>query len=204
MKLLTTTTLVLSLCTGTVLPVAAENVVGTVKAWQYMLADGWKSADGLDNDSLNNALYGARVIDNYPWTRQFLLRQGYNGRYFLADKNTKTVRKLTLKTTSGYSSDLTSVYQGEGKLCGFTLIDTQAALLDEALQRSDGAENPAEAVQQARLKFAPKPLMVVPDNCVNPKQQAALAAKRSQKDRELQQWVAKQSMAELCRRTGNC
>jgi len=204
MKLLTTTTLVLSLCTGTVLPVAAENVVGTVKAWQYMLADGWKSADGLDNDSLNNALYGARVIDNYPWTRQFLLRQGYNGRYFLADKNTKTVRKLTLKTTSGYSSDLTSVYQGEGKLCGFTLIDTQAALLDEALQRSDGAENPAEAVQQARLKFAPKPLMVVPDNCVNPKQQAALAAKRSQKDRELQQWVAKESMAELCRRTGNC
>lgn len=204
MKLLTTTTLVLSLCTGTVLPVAAENVVGTVKAWQYMLADGWKSADGLDNDTLNNALYGARVIDNYPWTRQFLLRQGYNGRYFLADKNTKTVRKLTLKTTSGYSSDLTSVYQGEGKLCGFTLIDTQAALLDEALQRSDGAENPAEAVQQARLKFAPKPLMVVPDNCVNPKQQAALAAKRSQKDRELQQWVAKESMAELCRRTGNC
>lgn len=204
MKLLTTTTLVLSLCTGTVLPVAAENVVGTVKAWQYMLADGWKSADGLDNDSLNNALYGARVIDNYPWTRQFLLRQGYNGRYFLADKNTKTVRKLTLKTTSGYSSDLTSVYQGEGKLCGFTLIDTQASLLDEALQRSDGAENPAEAVQQARLKFAPKPLMVVPDNCVNPKQQAALAAKRSQKDRELQQWVAKESMAELCRRTGNC
>ncbi|WET16376.1 hypothetical protein [Yersinia aleksiciae] len=204
MKLLTTTTLVLSLCTGTVLPVAAENVVGTVKAWQYMQADGWKSADGLDNDTLNNALYGARVIDNYPWTRQFLLRQGYNGRYFLADKNTKTVRKLTLKTTSGYSSDLTSVYQGEGKLCGFTLIDTQAALLDEALQRSDGAENPAEAVQQARLKFAPKPLMVVPDNCVNPKQQAALAAKRSQKDRELQQWVAKESMAELCRRTGNC
>lgn len=204
MKLLTTTALTLSLCAGTVLPVAAENVVGTVKAWQYMQADGWKSADGLDNDTLNNALYGARVIDNYPWTRQFLLRQGYNGRYFLADKNTKTVRKLTLKTTSGYSSDLTSVYQGEGKLCGFTLIDTQAALLDEALQRSDGAENPAEAVQQARLKFAPKPLMVVPDNCVNPKQQAALAAKRSQKDRELQQWVAKESMAELCRRTGNC
>ncbi|MGM7757261.1 hypothetical protein [Yersinia enterocolitica] len=204
MKLLTTTALTLSLCAGTVLPVAAENVVGTVKAWQYMQADGWKSADGLDNDTLNNALYGARVIDNYPWTRQFLLRQGYNGRYFLADKNTKTVRKLTLKTTSGYSSDLTSVYQGEGKLCGFTLIDTQAALLDEALQRSDGAENPAEAVQQARLKFAPKALMVFPDNCVNPKQQAALAAKRSQKDRELQQWVAKESMAELCRRTGNC
>ena len=89
-------------------------------------------------------------------------------------------------------------------MCGFTLIDTQAALLDEALQRSDGADNPAEAVQQARSKFAPKPLMVVPDNCVNPKQQAALAAQRSEKDRELQQWVARESMAELCRRTGNC
>lgn len=40
MKLLTATTLALSLCAGTVLPVAAENVVGTVKAWQYMQADG--------------------------------------------------------------------------------------------------------------------------------------------------------------------
>lgn len=204
MKLLTTTALVLSLCASAVLPVAAENVVGTVKAWQYMQADGWKSADGLDNHTLINALYGARVIDNYPWTRQFLLRMGYNGGYFLADKNTKTVRKLTLKTASGSSSDLTSVYQGEGKACGFTLIDTQASLLDEALQRSDRADNPAAAVLQARSKFAPNPLMVVSDKCVNPKQQAALAAKRSQKDRELQQWVAKQSMAELCRRTGNC
>lgn len=32
MKLLTATTLALSLCVGTVLPVAAENIVGTVKA----------------------------------------------------------------------------------------------------------------------------------------------------------------------------
>lgn len=66
MKLLTATTLALSLCVGTILPVAAENVVGTVKARQYMQADGWKSADGLDNHTLSNALYGARVIDNYP------------------------------------------------------------------------------------------------------------------------------------------
>lgn len=65
MKLLTATTLALSLCVGTVLPVAAENIVGTVKAWQYMQADGWKSADGLDNHTLSNALYGARVIDNW-------------------------------------------------------------------------------------------------------------------------------------------
>ena len=204
MKLLTATTLALSLCVGTVLPVAAENIVGTVKAWQYMQADGWKSADGLDNHTLSNALYGARVIDNYPWTRQFLLRQGYNGGYFLADKNTKTVHKLALKTASGSSSDLTSVYQGEGKACGFVLIDTQAALLDEAQQRASGTDDPAETVRLARTKFKSNTLMVVPDNCVNPKQQAALEAKRSQKDRELQQWVAKQSMAELCRRTGNC
>ncbi|WP_434636918.1 hypothetical protein ACMYSK_16390 [Klebsiella sp. I138] len=204
MKLLTTTALALSLCAGTVLPVAAENVVGTVKAWQYMQADGWKSADGLDNHTLSNALYGARVIDNYPWTRQFLLRMGYNGGYFVADKSTKTVRKLALKTASGSPADLTSVYQGEGKACGFTLIDTQASLLDEAQQRSGGTDNPTEALNHARSTYVPKALLVVPDNCVNPKQQAALAAKRSQKDRELQQWVAKQSMAELCRRTGNC
>ncbi len=99
---------------------------------------------------------------------------------------------------------MTSVYQGEGKACGFVLIDTQAALLDEAQQRASGTDEPAETVRVARTKFKPNTLMVVPDNCVNPKQQSALEAKRSQKDRELQQWVAKQSMAELCRRTGNC
>ena len=46
--------------------------------------------------------------------------------------------------------------------------------------------------------------MMVKDNCIDKQQQAALAAKRSEKDRELQQWVAKQSLAELCRRTDNC
>ncbi len=99
---------------------------------------------------------------------------------------------------------MTSVYQGEDKACGFTLIDTQSSLLDEAQQRAGGTDNPTEALNHARSTYVPKALLVVPDNCVNPKQQAALAAKRSQKDRELQQWVAKQSMAELCRRTGNC
>lgn len=74
-KLLTTTTLVVSLCAGATFPASAETVVGTVKFWQYMQADGWKSADGMDNDTLNNTLYQASVIGNYPWTRQFLLRQ---------------------------------------------------------------------------------------------------------------------------------
>lgn len=52
--------------------------------------------------------------------------------------------------------------------------------------------------------MTPKVVMVMPDNCVNKQQQAALAAKRSEEDRKLQQWVAQQSLAELCRRTGNC
>lgn len=46
--------------------------------------------------------------------------------------------------------------------------------------------------------------MIIPDNCANKHQQAALAAKISENDRKLQQWVAQQSLAELCRRTGNC
>lgn len=76
---------------------------------------------------------------------------------------------------------MTSVYRGEGKACGFVLIDTQAALLDEAQQRASGTDDPAETVRVARTKFQPNTLIVVPDNCVNPKQQAALEAKRSQK-----------------------
>ena len=47
-------------------------------------------------------------------------------------------------------------------------------------------------------------LAAFPENCVNKKQQAALAARSSEADRKLQQWVAQQSLAELCRRTGNC
>lgn len=74
-KLLITTALAVSLCAGATFPTSAETVVGTVKFWQYMQADGWKSADGMDNDTLNNTLYQASVIGNYPWTRQFLLRQ---------------------------------------------------------------------------------------------------------------------------------
>lgn len=110
-KILTTTALAVSLCAGATFPASAETVVGTVKFWQYMQADGWKSADGMDNDALNNTLYQASVIGNYPWTRQFLLRQRGGGVYFLADKKTHTVRKLNLKPASGYYSDLTSVYQ---------------------------------------------------------------------------------------------
>ncbi|HBY1534137.1 TPA: hypothetical protein MIQ77_25875, partial [Klebsiella pneumoniae] len=78
-KLLITTALAVSLCAGSTFPTSAETVVGTVKFWQYMQADGWKSADGMDNDTLNNTLYQASVIGNYPWTRQFLLRQRGGG-----------------------------------------------------------------------------------------------------------------------------
>ncbi len=65
-KILTTTALAVSLCAGATFPASAETVVGTVKFWQYMQADGWKSADGMDNDALNNTLYQASVIGNYP------------------------------------------------------------------------------------------------------------------------------------------
>ncbi|HHW5466954.1 TPA: hypothetical protein ACU2F8_001657 [Escherichia coli] len=187
-KLLTTTALAISLCAGATFPASAETVVGTVKFWQYMQTDGWKSADGMDNDTLNNTLYQASVIGNYPWTRQFLLRQRGGGAYFLADKKTHTVRKLNLKPASGYYSDLTSVYQGEdqGKGCYFTIIDTQYQL---------------ELVNEPHSKQV---LAAFPENCVNKQQQAALAAKRSASEQKLQQWVAQQSLAELCRRTGNC
>lgn len=123
-KLLITTALAVSLCAGSTFPTSAETVVGTVKFWQYMQADGWKSADGMDNDTLNNTLYQASVIGNYPWTRQFLLRQRGGGAYFLADKKTHTVRKLNLKPASGYYSDLTSVYQGEDQGKGVTSLSS--------------------------------------------------------------------------------
>ncbi|EFG1107340.1 hypothetical protein BR313_003552 [Escherichia coli] len=45
MKLLTSAALAASLCITSVTPAIAENIVGSVKAWQYMQADGWKSAD---------------------------------------------------------------------------------------------------------------------------------------------------------------
>ncbi|KJH63224.1 hypothetical protein [Pantoea agglomerans] len=58
--------------------------------------------------------------------------------------------------------------------------------------------------KKIRQQMTPKVVMVMSDNCVNKQQQAALAAKRSEEDRKLQQWVAQQSLTELCRRTGNC
>ncbi|SQB42005.1 Uncharacterised protein [Citrobacter koseri] len=86
MKLLTTAALAASLCIISVSPVLAENIVGSVRAWQYMQADGWKSADGTDNNTLHNALYQADVIGNYPWTKQFLLRARGGGDYYLATR----------------------------------------------------------------------------------------------------------------------
>ncbi|PAZ98671.1 hypothetical protein APX86_00340, partial [Escherichia coli] len=64
MKLLTTTALAASFFLGAVFPTEAGNIVGTVKAWQYMQAEGWKSADGMDDNILHNMLYQASVIDN--------------------------------------------------------------------------------------------------------------------------------------------
>lgn len=205
MKLLTTTVLTIGLCAGAIYPVAAENVVGTVKAWQYMQADGWKSADNLDDNTMINALYQADVIGNYPWTKQFLLRERGRGAYYLADKKTHTVRKLKLSPVSGFNSDITSVYQGEdqGKGCYFTIVDTQYQLLDEALNKVL-VDDREKYIAQAREKFSPKVIWAQQEVCINKKQQAAIAAKRSEEEKKLQQWVASQSLAELCRRTGNC
>ncbi len=66
MKLLTSAALAASLCITSVTPAIAENIVGSVKAWQYMQADGWTSADGYDDNHMHNALYQAVVLDNYP------------------------------------------------------------------------------------------------------------------------------------------
>ncbi len=57
MKLLTSAALAASLCITSVTPAIAENIVGSVKAWQYMQADGWKSADGYDDNRMHNELY---------------------------------------------------------------------------------------------------------------------------------------------------
>ncbi|BET61307.1 MULTISPECIES: hypothetical protein [Yersinia pseudotuberculosis complex] len=215
MKLFTTTVLVASLCLGTTFPSAAGNIVGSVKAWQYMQADGWKSADGMDDNTLHNMLYQANVIDNYPWTKQFLLRVRGGGAIFLADKKTHTIRQLKLNPAGETYNDIETVYQGEdkGEGCYFAIIDNQSSVRDKAIDDLIRPSWPAvhdtddvlkANIAKIRQQIAPKVIMVMPDNCTNKQQQAALAAKRSENDRELQQWVAQQSLAELCRRTGNC
>lgn len=46
--------------------------------------------------------------------------------------------------------------------------------------------------------------MVLPESCTNKQQLAAIKARQTEKDRQLQQWASQQSLKELCRRTGNC
>ncbi|MBN3262160.1 hypothetical protein [Pectobacterium brasiliense] len=215
MKLFTTTALVASLCLGATFPSAAGNIVGTVKAWQYMQADGWKSAEGTDDNTLHNMLYQANVIDNYPWTKQFLLRTRGGGAIFLADKKTHTIRQLKLNPSGETYNDIETVYQGEdkGEGCYFAIIDNKFEVRDKAINALiyPGGSAPQDTgdvlkakVAKVRQQMAPEVVMVMPENCVNKKQQTALAAKRSENDRKLQQWVSQQSLAELCRRTGNC
>ncbi len=188
----------------------SATITGTVKAWPYMQSAGWKSADGYDFDKMHNALYQAEIIDNYPWTKQFLLRVRGGGSFYLADKASKTVRHLKIKSESGYSSDLTSVYQGDdnGKGCFFAVIDGKALALNKAEDDITASfpprPNAAQELAQVREQFKPEVVAVFPDNCVNKQQEAAMKAKRSSDERALQQWVAKESLKELCRRTGNC
>lgn len=215
MKLFTTTLLATSISLSAVFPADAGNIVGSVKAWEYMQADGWKSADGMDDNTLHNMLYQANVIDNYPWTKQFLVRTRGGGAIFLADKKTHTIRQLKLNPVGETYNDIETVYQGDdkGESCYFAVIDNQASVRDKAIDAliypDWSAPQDTDVVLKAKIakvrqQIAPKVIMVMPDNCVNKQQQATLAAKRSEEDRKLQQWVAQQSLAELCRRTGNC
>lgn len=121
-----------------------------------------------------------------------------------------TIRQLKLSPVGETYNDIETVYQGDdqGKGCYFAIIDNQSSARYEAEQsvlysypKVDNIDNELAKVRQ---KFSPQVVTVIPDNCVNKQQQAALAAKRSEEDRKLQQWVAQQSLAELCRRTGNC
>lgn len=102
MKLLTSAALAASLCITSVTPAIAENIVGSVKAWQYMQADGWTSADGYDDNHMHNALYQAVVLDNYPWTNHFFLRSRDGGSLYLADKKSLTVRYIDIKPRDEY------------------------------------------------------------------------------------------------------
>ncbi|MEH4912270.1 hypothetical protein PO448_24585 [Klebsiella pneumoniae] len=209
MKLLTTTLLATSICLNAVFPADAGNIVGSVKAWEYMQADGWKSADGMDDNTLHNMLYQANVIDNYPWTKQFLLRTRGGGAIFLADKKTHTIRQLKLNPVGETYNDIETVYQGEdkGDGCYFAIVDNQSSARQKAIDDLLSyplVDNVDAKAKQIRQQMTPKVVMVIPDRCVNKQQQAALAAKRSEEDRKLQQWVAQQSLAELCHRTGNC
>ncbi|BBS54659.1 TPA: hypothetical protein ACJ2PE_001936 [Klebsiella pneumoniae] len=209
MKLLTTTLLATSICLSAVFPADAGNIVGSVKAWEYMQADGWKSADGMDDNTLHNMLYQANVIDNYPWTKQFLLRTRGGGAIFLADKKTHTIRQLKLNPVGETYNDIETVYQGEdkGDGCYFAIVDNQSSARQKAIDDLLSyplVDNVDAKAKQIRQQMTPKVVMVIPDRCVNKQQQAALAAKRSEEDRKLQQWVAQQSLAELCHRTGNC
>ncbi|EAZ5277726.1 hypothetical protein CBQ99_22345, partial [Salmonella enterica] len=103
------------------------------------------------------------------------------------------------------------IYQGnnEGQGCYFAVVDDRmanywTAVEDKLLYQYPAVENVDEKAAELKKQFTPEVMMMVKDNCVNKRQQAALAARRTEKDRELQQWVAQQSLAELCRRTGNC
>ncbi|WP_275146439.1 hypothetical protein [Citrobacter portucalensis] len=167
----------------------AYDVTGRLTNWYDMKKSGWTSANGYDDVKMLNALgLKADIIGYYPWTNTFLLRQAYNTPLYLADKKAKTVRYLNLKTASGYASDLDVVYQGEdnGKGCYFSIVDTQVQL------------------EMVNKKAEPRVLMVLPENCTNKQQLAAIKARQTEKDRQLQQWASQQSLKELCRRTGNC
>lgn len=130
----------------------------------------------------------------------------------VSDVNACTRDILRFRLRSGRHSlvivDLPGVGEN-GQGCYFAVVDDRmanywTAVEDKLLYQYPAVENVDEKAAELKKQFTPEVMMMVKDNCVNKRQQAALAARRTEKDRELQQWVAQQSLAELCRRTGNC
>jgi hypothetical protein len=67
-------------CQNLTVPTTVSADAGKVAPAQRLMASAVVVSNfGMDDDTLNNTLYQASVIGNYPWTKQFLLRQRGGG-----------------------------------------------------------------------------------------------------------------------------
>lgn len=178
----------------------AAEITGTYNTWATMKSQGWYSSDNFDDNKMHNALkWSGEVINQYPWTKYAFLRKMSGSPLFLSDKNKKTLTYLSYKPRSGDYSDINIIYQGEdeGKGCYVSIVDTGKMLEFEQSRYSMLSDEPQ---QSARTEI----LMVLPEHCIDKKQLSSIKAKQRQEERALQQWVGKQSLKELCQKTGNC
>jgi hypothetical protein len=178
----------------------AAEITGTYDTWAKMKSQGWHSSDDFDDNKMHNALkWSGEVINQYPWTKYAFLRKMPGSPLFLADKNKKTLTYLSYKPRSGDYSDISIIYQGEdeGKGCYVSIVDTGKALEFEQSRYSMLSDEPQQSVRT-------KIIMVLPERCIDKQQLSSIKAKQRQEEQELQQWVGKQSLKELCQKTGNC